>query len=125
MRVPEGANARSVAGSGCESLEGSTALDSRMGTVHGICPWGIALVMSKFDGGGVLGGLWMGFLWGPCRRGTGAEKRQHQGTYIRVIFAGRHTLSNSPIFFVICYILSSGGFTASCFKTIGNGVPEP
>ena len=30
-----------------------------------------------------------------------------------------------PFFYVICYILSSGGFTASFFKTIGNGVVEP
>ncbi len=51
-------------------------------------------------------------------------KRQHQVTYIRVVFAGRSVLSNSPIFYVICYILSSGGFTTSYFKTIGNGVPR-
>jgi hypothetical protein len=66
----------------------------------------------------------MVFLWDPCRGGTGAGKRQLQDTYSRVVFAGRHALSNSPIFYVICYILSSGGFAASCFKTIGNGVPR-
>ena len=33
-------------------------------------------------------------------------------------------VSNIPIFSVIYYILSSGGFTVSCFKTIGNGVPD-
>ena len=38
--------------------------------------------MRKFDGVGVLGGLWMVFLWVPCRGGTGVGKRQHQVTYI-------------------------------------------
>ena len=63
MRVPEGANARSVAGSGCESLEGSTALDSWMGTDHGICPWVIALLMRKFDGGTFWVGCGWFFFW--------------------------------------------------------------
>ena len=52
-------------------------------------------------------------------------KRRRLVTYIRVVFAERHTLTNSPIFYVICYILNSGGFATSYFKTIGNGVPEP
>ncbi len=39
IRVLHGVNTRSVAGSGCESLQGSVPLDSRMGTDHGICPW--------------------------------------------------------------------------------------
>ena len=30
-----------------------------------------------------------------------------------------------PHFYVIYYIVSTGGFAASCFKTIGNGVPDP
>ena len=30
-----------------------------MGTVHGICPWGTALVMRKFDGGA----FWVGCGW--------------------------------------------------------------
>ena len=28
-------------------------------------------------------------------------------------------------FYVIYYVVSSGGFGASCFKTIVNGVPDP
>ncbi len=91
IRVLDGANTRSVPGSGCESLEGSVTLDSWMGTTHGICPWDSTLVMRKFDGGCVLGGLWMVFdisvfLWDPCRGGTGTGKRHRLSTYIRVVF---------------------------------------
>ena len=62
-----------------------------MGTVHGICPWVIVLVMGKFDGGGVLGELWMVFLWDPClprvdKGPTGSGKRKHQVKYSRVVF---------------------------------------
>ena len=75
---------------------GSTSLDLWMGTDHVICAWDR----------------------------TGEGKRQRQVTYIRVVFSGRHVFSNVPIFYVICYILSSGGFDVSCFKTNGNGVPR-
>jgi hypothetical protein len=34
-------------------------------------------------------------------------------------------LLNSPIFYVIYYILNSGGFAASCLQTITDGVPDP
>ena len=80
---------------GVNPFQGSTALDSWMGTDHGIFPWDITLVMRKFDGGSA-------------------------GSF----FVGRSALSNNPIFYVTCYILSSGGSTVSCFKTIGNGVPQ-
>ena len=96
MSVLEDVNTWSVAGSGCESFQGVRC--TRF--VNGDCPWDLSL----------------------GQRSVG--KRQPQDTYIRVVFAGRHTLSNRPIFYVICYTLSSGGFTASCFKTITNGVPE-
>ena len=49
-----------------------------------ICTWDSALVMMKFDGGVVLGGLWMVFLWVPCRGGTGVGKRKRQDTFSRV-----------------------------------------
>ena len=61
------------------------------------------------------------FLWGTWEDGGGEEvnvRARTAGSFL----AGRHTLSNSPIFYVICYILSSGGFTTSYFKFIGNGV---
>ena len=54
-------------------FQGSVALDSWMGTVHGICP---TLVMRKFDGVDVLSRLWMVFLGGDVE-----GKRKLQGTY--------------------------------------------
>ncbi len=48
-------------------------LDSWMGTDHGICPWVSALVMRKFDGWGIWGGLWMVFLWDPFEGGDREE----------------------------------------------------
>jgi hypothetical protein len=33
------------------------------------------------------------------------------------VFAGRHAFLNSPIFYVAYYILNSGGFTVSSFRT--------
>ena len=66
-----------------------------------------------------------GFSLGPLSGGTGAGKSQGQGTYSRVVFAGRRALTNSPVFYVICYTLSSGGFAAPGVKTIANGVVEP
>ena len=41
-------------------------------------------------------------------RGWGRDNTRSR-TSQRVVFAGRRVLSNSPIFYVICYILSSGG----------------
>ena len=74
IRVLDGAKTWSVVDTGCESfLEGSVALDSWMGTAHGICPWDNSLEMRKFDGGGIWGGLWMVFLWGPFEGGDGEE----------------------------------------------------
>ena len=65
--VLEDDNTRSITGSRCDSFEGV----HWTGFVDGDCPWdlslGHSLVMGKFDGVGVLGGLWMVFLWGPCR----------------------------------------------------------
>ena len=52
------------------------------------------------------------FFFGALSREE-AGKRQRQGTYNRVVFAERHALSNSPIYF---YILSSGGFAAVGFR---------
>ena len=56
-------------------MQGSTELDSRMGTVYGIYPWVNSLVMGILMGV-VLGRLWMGFLGG-----TGEGKRKLQDTY--------------------------------------------
>ena len=59
---------------GVNPLQGSVTLDSWMGTDHGIYPWDITLVMGKFDGGVVLGGLWMVFLWDPWEEKTSGQK---------------------------------------------------
>ena len=54
----------------------------------------------------------------------GGGKRRRQGTSTGLVFAGRHTLLNNPIFYVVYYILISGVFAASCFKPGGKGVPR-
>ena len=77
-------------------VPGSTTLDSWMGTDHGIYPWDNTLVMGKFDGVGVLGGLWMVFLWGPVRGGTGTGKKKRLVTFIRVVFRWTLAFSNIP-----------------------------
>ena len=38
--------------------------------------------------------------------GLGGGKRKHQVAYSRVVFRWRHAFSNSPIFYVIYYIVS-------------------
>ena len=45
-----------------------------------------------------LGGLWMVFLWGPCRGGTGLGKRKHQDTYSRVVSLDDTRFQTSPFF---------------------------
>jgi hypothetical protein len=63
------------------------------------------------------------FLWDTWEHGGGEEvnvRARTAGSFL----AGRYTFSNSPIFHVICYILSSGSFAASCLKTIANGIPR-
>ena len=64
--------------------------------------------------GGRFGGVVDGFSLGPVWGGDGGGEETTSGHVHQVVFAGRHTLSNNPIFYVICYILSSGGFTAAC-----------
>ncbi len=50
---------------------------------------------------------------------------RRQGTSAGSIFTGRHTFLNSPIFYVVYYILNSGGFGTSCFRPSGTLPPEP
>ena len=90
---------------GVNPFQGSSALDSWMGTDHGICLWDNALVMRKFDGVVVLGRLWMVFSWGV----EGGEE-EPSGQVLLSRFRRRRVVSNSPIFYVIYYILISGGF---------------
>ncbi len=95
---------------GVNPCEGSAALDSWMGTDHGICPWGTAVVMRNFDGWGFGGGLWMVFLWGPFEGGDGEETTPgyvHQGRFrwtTRVVNQP-HFLFNIPRLYI-----EQGGF---------------
>ena len=116
-------NTWSFTGSGWESFSrGPLHWIRGWGSDHGIYPWGNALVMGMFD----RGAFWVGCEWvflgalvgGGLGWGRGNTRARSVGSF----FAGRHSFSNRPIFYVICYILSSGGFAASCFKTIVNGV---
>jgi hypothetical protein len=76
--------------------------------------WGVLRESARsLDGGWFFSG----------RAGGGRENVRSRST--GSVFAGRHTLLNSPIFYVIYYILSSGSFVTSCFQTIANGDPDP
>ena len=83
-----------------------------MGSAHGIYPWDSTLVRRSLDGE---------TYWVCCGcfflGGTGEGTRTHQGKYCRVVFTGdAWGITNSPIFYVIYYILISGGFAAACVK---------
>ncbi len=56
--------------------------------------------------------------------GTGEGKRTRQDKYYRVVFGGDVRVQIGPFFYVIYYILSSGGFTTSC-ETPSRTVPDP
>jgi hypothetical protein len=72
------------------------------------------------DGEKFLGRLWMGFLVG-----TGGERESVRTGSAGSVFAGRHALLNDPIYYVIPYILSGGGFTTSCFRPSRTKTPNP
>jgi hypothetical protein len=54
----------------------------------------------------------MVFLGGSEEGRENARSRSAQS-----VFAGLHAFLNSPIFYVIYYILISGGFTTSSFRS--------
>jgi hypothetical protein len=56
--------------------------------------------------------------------GVGGGKRKSKGTSAGSVFAGRHSLLNRPIFYVVYYILISGGFTTSCIRPSRTVPPE-
>jgi hypothetical protein len=91
---------------GGNPLNGSDALDSRMGS----CVWNLSLGQrtgdGRFDGETFLGGLLIFFLGG---RGG---KKKRQGTVNRV---GRWTTYTfKQTHFVLYYIMHSGSFVAAC-----------
>jgi hypothetical protein len=119
MCVLDGVNARSLPGFGCESFAGVSCT----GFTDGDCLWDLSLGRTgdgKIDGETFLGRLWMVLL-----DGSGGGKRRRQGTSAGSVFAGRRALLNSPIFYVVYYILSSGGFVASYFRPSRTVPPEP
>jgi hypothetical protein len=82
-----------------------------MGTDQGIYPWVSTLVMGNLMGRR----FWVGrgcFCLGGQGRGRGSVR-----TVLMSRFSGRHVFSNSRIFYVIYYILSSGGFSGACFRS--------
>ena len=56
--------------------------------------------------------------------GVGEGKRTRQGKYCRVVFTGDARVQTAPFFYVIYYILSSGGFATSCERPSGTD-PDP
>ena len=60
--------------------------------------------VGKFDGGGDLGGLWMVFLWVPCRGMTGEGKRKRQVTFRRVVCSFDDTCFQTVPFFMLYVI---------------------
>ena len=107
-------------------MQGSITLDSWMGTDHGICPWDITLVMGIFDGWTFWVGCGWFFFGSLGKDGDGEEKTTGH------VYQGRFSLDNvSRCFqtstFFLCYILyiERWGFLCTCFKTLGNVVPDP
>ena len=66
----------------------------------------------KFDGEAFLGRLLIFFL-GERGRGRGSVRASPAESF----FTGLRALSNSPIFYVIYYMLSSGGFADVSFRS--------
>ena len=62
------------------------------------------------------GAFWVGYGWfffGALVGGDGGGEEKTPGHVHQGRFAGRRAFLNSPIMYVICYILISGGFTSS------------
>ena len=55
------------------------------------------------------------FFLGGRGRGRGSVRASPAESF----FTGLRALSNSPIFYVIYYMLSSGGFATACFRPSG------
>ena len=90
-----------------------------MGTAYGIYPWGSALVMGKFDGETFLGRLLI-FFFG----GAGEGKRNSRARNAET-FSQDDASSKQSCVYVIYYMLSSGGFAATCLEVITKGVLDP
>ena len=56
--------------------------------------------------------------------GVRGGEEDSSGQVLQSRFRRRHSGSNNPIFYVIYYILISGGFVVPSFKTITNIFPE-
>jgi hypothetical protein len=105
MCVLDGVNTHSFVGFGCESFTGVRCT----GFTDGDCLWDLSLGQhtgdGKIDGETFLGRLWMVFL-----DGTGGGRERVRSHFSRVGFRWTTRVLNSPIFFMLYYILSSGGF---------------
>ena len=89
-----------------------------MGAAHGIYPWVSALVRRSLD----EEAFWVVCGFFPLGGGGGEE--DSPGQVLQSRFRRRRVGSNSPIFYVIYYILSSGGFTEACVRP-SRTTPDP
>ncbi len=109
----------SLGGSGCESLVGVRCT----GFVDGDCLWDLSLGQhtgdGKFDGKSFWVGCGWFFSWGGRGRG--------RGTPGQVLLRCFHRTTRVPksTFYVIYYILISGGFTVAWLQTIVKVPPDP
>ena len=85
------------------------------GLAYGVCPWGSALVMGDLMGRHFgVGCGWFFFRslvgggWGRGRGNSGARPAES--------FSQDDTGFRTSFFYVIYYILSSGGFAAACAR---------
>jgi hypothetical protein len=109
IRVLDDVNMRLFVTSGCESFY--------RGPLHWICGWGLSI--GDIPGsehwwweiwwGDVLGRLWMVFFFGGRGRGRGNSRAR--STWQNDLFFHWTTRVSKQRFYVIYYILSSGGFT--------------
>ena len=97
---------------GRESSVRSAQLIRRWGLPRESAPW------SGTGDGEVLMGrrFWVGCGWFFSWGGGGGEEETPGHGLLSRFFAGRRESPNSPFFYVIYYILSSGSFAASSFR---------
>ena len=93
---------------GGSPLHGSDAL----GFADGDCPWNLSLGVL------VMGNLMGRHFWVDCGcffLGTGGGEEELQGATVEA-FSQDDASSKQPCFYVIYYMLSSGGFAAHAFR---------
>ena len=116
MRVLDDTNTWSLIRPGHESSTWSVQFIRRWGLVRESVPGATHWWWDSLDGKTFLGRLWMVFFLDGAGRRRESTRVRSTGS----VFDGRHTflcLLNSPNFYVIYYMLSSGSFAVTSSST--------